>query len=306
MKRKYLETGRLESLPRFETALVYLTMAYSKTGREQDAHDTILRLADAERIQLVYATLPLGSDALEFESLASTRSPAIALSANAALAQLRSGSTSQAPVAAPAAGEPTQPPEREALLRMIEKGSASARAQDEQEAQQRFAADRAAAQKASDERLAAERAAASRAAEEMRRAAAERALQDRIEAAEAEARSSQSSRLRQAEVAVNAGRVDYANDLYVSAANAPGVSREAIAAAATGLYRTGDYTQAIAVFRRLAPFRRGEEDLRYYNAVSLYESGHFEQARKELACALPYIQITRDVSRYRTKIEKTR
>jgi hypothetical protein len=319
MKQKYLETGRLESLTRFETALVYLTMAQSKLGREQDAHDDILRLAAAERIERVYASLPLGSDVLDFESLAATRSPVNALAANAALAQLRTGAVTPPPTPA-ASPATTSAAERENMLRMIEAGSVALRTQYEQDSQQRMAAERAAAQRAADDRLAAEREAAQRAAErraaqereaaqraeEAQRAAVERSVQERIAASDTEGRSNQSTRLHQAEAAVSAGRLEDANDLYVSAANAPGASREAIVAAATGLYRTGDYTHAVDAFRMLNPFRRGEEDLRYYNAVSLYETGHYEQAKKELACALPYIQITRDVSRYRTKIEKMR
>ena len=58
-------------------------------------------------------------------------------------------------------------------------------------------------------------------------------------------------------------------------------------------------------FRKLGAFARGEEDLRYYDAVSLYETGNYGAAQKELACALPFLQITDDVSRYRSKIEKT-
>ena len=77
-----------------------------------------------------------------------------------------------------------------------------------------------------------------------------------------------------------------------------------IAAAATGLYRTSDFRDAAAEFKRLAGFARGEEDLRYYNAVSLFEIGRFDEARLELACALPFIQVTDDVSRYRSKIEQ--
>ena len=72
-----------------------------------------------------------------------------------------------------------------------------------------------------------------------------------------------------------------------------------------GLYRTGAFTDAVNAFQRLSNFARGEEDLRYYNAVSLYETGHYDLARKELACALPYIQVTEDVTRYRAKIEQT-
>ena len=67
---------------------------------------------------------------------------------------------------------------------------------------------------------------------------------------------------------------------------------------------TGDYSDAVRAFQRVGNLSRGEEDLRYYKAVSLYETGRYDDARKELACALPYIPLTEDVSRYRTKIEQ--
>ena len=64
------------------------------------------------------------------------------------------------------------------------------------------------------------------------------------------------------------------------------------------------YADAMRAFQRLGNLVRGEEDLRYYKAVSLYETGRYDDARKELACALPYIPLTDDVTRYRTKIEQ--
>ena len=55
----------------------------------------------------------------------------------------------------------------------------------------------------------------------------------------------------------------------------------------------------------MGTFAKGEEDLRYYNAVALYETGSYQDAQKELACALPFIQVTDEVTRYRVKIEQT-
>jgi hypothetical protein len=48
---------------------------------------------------------------------------------------------------------------------------------------------------------------------------------------------------------------------------------------------------------------RGEEPYRYYLAVALYETGQYARAKQELADVLPFIEITPDVARYRTKIE---
>ena len=99
------------------------------------------------------------------------------------------------------------------------------------------------------------------------------------------------------------GQPDQARRVYLALLNAANVPRATIAASAQGLYRLGDYAGAVDAFRNLGTFARGEEDLRYYNAVSLFETGRYADAKKELACALPYIQITSDVARYRDKIE---
>jgi tetratricopeptide (TPR) repeat protein len=99
------------------------------------------------------------------------------------------------------------------------------------------------------------------------------------------------------------GQPDQARRVYLALLNAGNVSRATIAASAQGLYRLGDYAHAVEAFRNLGTFSRGEEDLRYYNAVSLFETGRYADAKKELACALPYIQITSDVARYRDKIQ---
>ena len=99
------------------------------------------------------------------------------------------------------------------------------------------------------------------------------------------------------------GQPDQARRVYLALLNAANVSRATIAASAQGLYRLSDYAGAVEAFRNLGTFARGEEDLRYYNAVSLFETGRYADAKKELACALPYIEITSDVARYRDKIQ---
>ncbi len=109
--------------------------------------------------------------------------------------------------------------------------------------------------------------------------------------------------LRQADALAASGRTTEAATLYGAVARSPSASREAIAAAATGLYRTGDFAGAAAAFGRLGTFLRGEEDLRFYDAVSLYETGRYDEARRQLDCAIPFLQITDEIARYRAKIE---
>ena len=47
----------------------------------------------------------------------------------------------------------------------------------------------------------------------------------------------------------------------------------------------------------------GEEQYHYYYAVALYENGRYTESKRELMAALPFIEVTPDVERYRVKIE---
>ncbi|MBV9496688.1 MAG: hypothetical protein JOZ54_20760 [Acidobacteria bacterium] len=133
-----------------------------------------------------------------------------------------------------------------------------------------------------------------------------RAIDARVaEANDAQDRRDLIASLREAESYAASEQTQRANEIYNRVANAAGAPREAIAAAATGLYRTSDFRSAARAFQRLGSFAKGEEDLRYYNAVSLWEIGAYDDAKRELACALPFIEVTDDVSRYRAKIERT-
>lgn len=135
------------------------------------------------------------------------------------------------------------------------------------------------------------------------RAAAEKEAQERVSAVEAERRRVLLAALRQAETLAIAGQLDEANRIYTTLAQSSASTREAIAAAATGLYRTGAFDQAVAAFTRLGDLSRGEDDLRYYKAVALFETGRFAEAKRELAAALPNLKRTAEVERYRARIE---
>jgi hypothetical protein len=75
---------------------------------------------------------------------------------------------------------------------------------------------------------------------------------------------------------------------------------------AEGLYRSRDFAGALTAFQHVGALRPGEEAYRYYVAVAAYETGQYERAKRELAAALPYIEITPDVERYRAKIDGAR
>lgn len=111
------------------------------------------------------------------------------------------------------------------------------------------------------------------------------------------------TRLGAAERGLNTGNLNEARRLYRELLGAPGLEHETLIRLAEGLYRARDFSGALSAFNRVGTLRRGEEPYRYYIAVALYETGDFARAKKELAGALPYIEITPDVARYRTKIE---
>jgi hypothetical protein len=194
-------------------------------------------------------------------------------------------------------------------LKNADERIAAARAEAERDTAAKIAAVRAEAEKAAEQKIAEQRATMQRESEEriaVERASAEKAAQERIAAAEAERRRALLMSLRQAETLAIAGQLDEANRIYDTLAQSPTSTREAVAAAAAGLYRTGGFAEAVRAFTRLGTFARGEDDLRYYYAVSLYETGRYADAKRELAAALPNLQRTEDVERYRVKIESAR
>ena len=430
--RTYVDSGRLETLPRLETALIYLAMAQSHLGRTDDARNTILRLMTAERIEPTYSALQLESDAREFETMAASLVPSAQLPSNVSFGtplppvRIAEGTVPPAtpviteqptppaedrtttatevivadttPAAVPAAPltstpapatvtiaeatpplppvtpaptatderpapptmangqplivQPTIAQERAERQRLIDELVARERVKIQREADERVAAvERSASERvASAERAAQEQVAAATRAAQEQIAAAERTAQERIateqrataerleaervviqraadervaaERAAAERRTAELvasqaaaqtaerrnmflSTLRQADAFAANERLTEANEMYNRVASTPDVPREFLSSAAIGLYRTGAFRDAVKAFSRLAPYQRGEEDLRYYHAVALYETGNYSAAQKELACAVPFIQVTEDVARYREKIEQT-
>jgi tetratricopeptide (TPR) repeat protein len=114
------------------------------------------------------------------------------------------------------------------------------------------------------------------------------------------------NRLAVAERALNAAQLPEARRTFRELLDAPGLERESLLRVSEGLYRARDFAGALAAFKALGPLRRGEEPYGYYQAVSYYETGAYEAAKKELAAALPFIEMTPDVFRYRAKIEGSR
>ena len=70
-----------------------------------------------------------------------------------------------------------------------------------------------------------------------------------------------------------------------------------------GLYRSRDFKGAVRAFARAGAPQSGEEHFHYYRAVAFYETGDYVNAERELKVALPHIEVTPDVARYRERIE---
>lgn len=105
------------------------------------------------------------------------------------------------------------------------------------------------------------------------------------------------------EQALTAARLADARTIYRELLDVTALQRGDLLRVAEGLYRARDFAHALRAFDRLGALRRGEEPYRYYIAVALYETGQYSRAKQELTAVLPFIEVTPDVARYRTKIE---
>jgi len=109
--------------------------------------------------------------------------------------------------------------------------------------------------------------------------------------------------LAEAGRAADDGDLALARSIYNALLNGPALAHPQDLNLAEGLYRVHDFAGAAQAFQRAGSFESGEEQHRYEYAVALYETGHYREAKRELAAALPHITVTPDVERYRAKIE---
>ncbi|MEA2489700.1 MAG: hypothetical protein QOH21_1492 [Acidobacteriota bacterium] len=207
----YVNTGRFENLQSFEKALVYLTLAQYRLGRENDARETVIRLTTAERIESTFARLPLDPDATDFEAIAARLVPAAELPRNEQLARGGAAPKALPPVQAAEAPQrkavqPTLAAERTERQKLIDELVAKERERIQREADVRIAAERqrveeaasvriAATERQAEERVAAERATAQ--AEAQRQA--ERLAEQRVAAERQEAERQAAERVAAAE-----------------------------------------------------------------------------------------------------------
>jgi tetratricopeptide (TPR) repeat protein len=251
----------------YERALVYLALTQFRLGREDDARQTIQRLAAAEKVDPVYSAVMLDGDGEDFDALVAALAPDAGLPKRTEPVFGATPADGPFPDGVPAdrnrtdGAGPDVAPLPPVTPAPVVAEPAPIRS---------------------------------------------RVVTSVVPAAATSANLSHFAALRQAEALADEGQSMEAVRLWESLVDAPDAQREVLIAAAIGLYRIGAYRQAVAAFDRLGTLGRGEEDLRYYHAVVLYEVGRFDEARRELACALPFIQATEDVERYRLKINQPR
>ncbi|MCU1228803.1 MAG: hypothetical protein JWO97_1687 [Acidobacteria bacterium] len=243
-------------LDRYETALVYLALAYARTNREADALEAIVRIAASERVEPRFALLELAPDTATFPELATRLAPG-QLPVNNSLAR-QALPPVLAPAPLPVTHEDTSVPLPAVTAKVIPPPPAP---------------------------------------EPVVEATP-------LPAPAPVANVNGSASLQQAEELAARGDVASAAAIYERFLGTPGVSRETLAQVATGFYGIGAYDRARYAFERLGELHRGEEDLRYYKAVSLFETGAYYDARKELACALPFIEVTTEVAHYSAMIDE--
>jgi tetratricopeptide (TPR) repeat protein len=110
------------------------------------------------------------------------------------------------------------------------------------------------------------------------------------------------AQMAQGDTALAGNNLPAARAIYQSVINQPSLDHETLLRIGEQSYRARDFATAVRAFTR-SGFNSGEQPYHYYFAVALYETRQYEAARRELAEALPYIEVTQDVAQYRAKIE---
>lgn len=111
------------------------------------------------------------------------------------------------------------------------------------------------------------------------------------------------AQLDAAERALSQNELGAARTIYGQLLNVQTLDHATLLRIAEGSYRSRDFRGAVEAFERAGTLRAGEELYGYYLAVALYETGRYPDARRALDAALPFIEETPAVARYRAKIE---
>jgi outer membrane biosynthesis protein TonB len=260
--------GLLEATDRYQLAQVYRAIVADKLNDQNNVRDAARRVIAAERIQRTYASLALPAAVrTSFEGVAKK---ALGASEVATL-------TSSAPAAVPATPHPTPPaPETKPETKPQPTPPATNNnvAPPEKKPAPQEAKPKPAPAKPAETQPKPTPPPTRDVAKEI--AAADKALEG--------------------------SNLNEAKRLYRAVLDATLTHEQAIRVA-EGTYRTRDFPSVLRAFERAGALKRGEEPYRFYLAVAYYETGRIAAAKKELAAALNFIEVTPDVARYREKIE---
>jgi len=261
--------GLVDSIPQFEIAQVYLTIASERLKNESDARHAAQRLLAAERIEPRYAALSIPDDVrTEFERIVTrilTSDQVAVLHAHAVSSPLPAPIVAQ-PVA-PIVTPPPQPAPKlpapitaQPVAPIVVAPPPPAAVRPKPQPQPVPAPP------------------------PTRVVAPQKALAD-------------------ADAALSRDDLAGARTIYRALLENASLDHATLLRVAEGAYRSRDFTTATRAFDRIGALRNGEEPYHYYHAVALYETGRYNAAKRELAAAIPFIEITPDVARYRVKIE---
>jgi tetratricopeptide (TPR) repeat protein len=298
--------GLVEAIDRYQIAQVYLTLTYDKLGDPDRAREAAHRLVLAERVERKYASLPLAAAVrTAFEAAANrllTASESAMLLRGAAMNPPPPATTQQRAAVSTRTPPSTPPPRATTVPQAKPQPSQASASQPPPLPAPRTTTPESAPHNITPTPQATKPPATKPATTATARPAPAppKPAPPKPSALTA---SEVATRLTAAERGLNAGNLNDARRAYRELLGASGLDRETLIRIAEGLYRARDFSSALTAFNRVGTLRRGEEAYRYYIAVAFYETGDVARAKKELAAALPYIEVTPDVARYRTKIE---
>ncbi|HVG25718.1 MAG TPA: hypothetical protein VND45_16295 [Thermoanaerobaculia bacterium] len=274
--------GLLESIEHYQTAQAYLAVAFDRLGQTEQAREAAQRVVNAERVEKKFRSIALPAPIrTAFEAVAKK-----VLSATDAAA-LRGGATAAPAPATPTPATATPPPpvvvDKVDVVTETRKPevvpkkpaptttTAPPVAQPQNKPQPQPVRPQTSTTRPQPQRT--------------------------VDVA---------GRLAAADRALAASNINEARRTYRELLGVSGLDHGQLVRLAEGFYRSRDFANVLAAFDRAGPLRPGEEPYRYYMAVAAYEIGQFDRARRELSGALPFIELTPDVQRYRVKIEAAR
>ncbi|HKR63526.1 MAG TPA: hypothetical protein VJZ00_07315, partial [Thermoanaerobaculia bacterium] len=280
--------GFVDSIEQYQTAQVYLTLAYEKLGDAAKARDAARRVITAERIQRKFATLSLPSTVATSFDAAVTKLLGASDAAFLRRPAAQQMATPPAPKPAPAKPQtPTQPqqqappvivekpatnpaPTTTITEKPVEKPPVEKPAEKPVEKPAQTAPQIASTTKPAPSKPIVPPAPTP--TPQPQTSAPAPATPKPLTAQDI------TTRLAAGERALTTAQLAEARRVYRSVLDAPGVARETLIRVAEGLYRARDFAGALAAFTKIGALRRGEEPYHYYIAVANYETGQYARA----------------------------